>query len=85
MKPALFVGGGNFGEFVRTLQGGVQIAVGTVGTVKSLVQKGKLVMDQCRFFVLDEADQVVKPVIFSTSQTRHVFYSYCISLVKLVR
>eukprot|EP00466_Bigelowiella_natans_P009201 jgi/Bigna1/18887/gw1.38.5.1 len=60
VKHALFVGGGNFGQLIRTLKEGVQIAVGTIGTVKSLVNKNQLRMKHCRFFVLDEADQLIR-------------------------
>jgi len=60
VKHGLFVGGGNFGQLVRSLNEGVQIAVGTIGTLKSLTQKGKLCLSHCRFFVLDEADQLIR-------------------------
>lgn len=60
VKPHLFVGGGNFASLVRALAEGVHIAVGTLGTVKSLVQKNKMSLSHCRFFVLDEADQLIR-------------------------
>jgi ATP-dependent RNA helicase DeaD len=41
------------------LNAGGQIVVGTVGRVKDLISRHSLMLDQCRFVVLDEADEML--------------------------
>jgi ATP-dependent RNA helicase DeaD len=41
------------------LRGGGQIVVGTVGRVSDLIQRVSLVLHDCRFVVLDEADEML--------------------------
>jgi len=41
------------------LRGGGQVVVGTVGRVKDLISRNSLVLHDCRFVVLDEADEML--------------------------
>ncbi len=41
------------------LRSGGQIVVGTVGRVKDLIQRRSLILNDCRFVVLDEADEML--------------------------
>ena len=45
---------------IRTLQAGVDIVVATPGRLEDLIQNGSLSLSQCRFFILDEADGLLK-------------------------
>lgn len=37
----------------------VQIVVGTTGRVKEIIRRKPAILNECRFFVLDEADKLV--------------------------
>jgi ATP-dependent RNA helicase DeaD len=41
------------------LQGGGHVVVGTVGRVKDLISRHSIMLDQCRYLVLDEADEML--------------------------
>ncbi|HWI22331.1 MAG TPA: DEAD/DEAH box helicase [Baekduia sp.] len=41
------------------LRSGGQVVVGTVGRVKDLIQRRSLMLDSCRYVVLDEADEML--------------------------
>nr|MDQ3093241.1 DEAD/DEAH box helicase [Actinomycetota bacterium] len=41
------------------LRGGGQVVVGTVGRVLDLIQRASLILNSCRFVVLDEADEML--------------------------
>jgi len=56
----LVVGGSNINEQINTLNAGVDIVVATPGRLEDLINTGKLSLRQCRFFVLDEADGLLK-------------------------
>lgn len=54
-------GGAPYGKQLRMLDEGVQIVVGTPGRVMDLIQKkNALDLSQVRFWVLDEADEMLK-------------------------
>jgi len=53
-------GGSPYQPQVRALQRGAQVVVGTPGRVIDLIERGALRLDQIRFFVLDEADEMLR-------------------------
>jgi ATP-dependent RNA helicase DeaD len=71
-------GGQSIERQIRSLERGVQIVVGTPGRVIDLLDRKKLILDQLRFAVLDEADEMlsmgfiddVKKILKQTSATR---------------
>jgi ATP-dependent RNA helicase DeaD len=71
-------GGQSIERQIRSLEKGVQIVVGTPGRVIDLLDRKKLVLDQLRFAVLDEADEMlsmgfiddVKKILKQTSENR---------------
>jgi ATP-dependent RNA helicase DDX21 len=52
-------GGVPIGGQQRKLQGGVDIAVGTPGRIMDLIERGSLQLNEVRYLVLDEADQML--------------------------
>ncbi len=52
-------GGQPYERQFRGLQRGVQIVVGTPGRVMDHMRRGTLILDDLRFFVLDEADEML--------------------------
>ena len=56
----LVVGGQAVKDQVAALSSGVDIVVATPGRLEDLVSTGQLSLKQCRFFVLDEADGLLK-------------------------
>ncbi|XP_023349415.1 ATP-dependent RNA helicase Ddx1 [Eurytemora carolleeae] len=56
----LVVGGISINDQVAALNSGVDIVVATPGRLEDLINTGKLSLRQCRFFVLDEADGLLK-------------------------
>ncbi|CAM5778636.1 DEAD/DEAH box helicase [Cellulomonas persica] len=53
-------GGAPFLPQQRALQRGAQVVVGTPGRVIDHLERGSLVLDQARFLVLDEADEMLR-------------------------
>ncbi|KAL1502170.1 hypothetical protein ABEB36_007355 [Hypothenemus hampei] len=61
IKELLVIGGVNVKEQISQLQNpGADIIVGTPGRLEDLIQGGYLSLANCRFFVLDEADGLLK-------------------------
>lgn len=60
IRELLLVGGVNVKEQMQQLQEGVDIVVATPGRLEDLISGGYLSLAQCRFFVLDEADGLLK-------------------------
>ena len=60
VKELLVVGGVNVKEQIAALNNGVDIVVATPGRLEDLIQTGQMSLKQCRFFVLDEADGLLK-------------------------
>lgn len=54
------VGGVPAKQQIAVLNSGVDIVVGTPGRLEDLIQGGYLSLTHCRFFVLDEADGLLK-------------------------
>jgi len=53
------VGGTLVRDDIRILRQGVQIVVGTPGRVYDMINRGVLRLNACKFFVLDEADEML--------------------------
>ncbi|XP_047538346.1 ATP-dependent RNA helicase Ddx1 isoform X2 [Vanessa atalanta] len=60
VRELLVVGGINVKDQINQLNSGVDIVVGTPGRLEDLIQGGYLALTHCRFFVLDEADGLLK-------------------------
>ncbi|KAJ9589687.1 hypothetical protein L9F63_017131 [Diploptera punctata] len=60
VRELLVIGGVNVKEQIGALNAGVDIIVGTPGRMEDLISTGHLSLTQCRFFVLDEADGLLK-------------------------
>ncbi|EFN63841.1 ATP-dependent RNA helicase Ddx1 [Camponotus floridanus] len=60
VRELLVIGGVNVKEQIAVLNSGVDIVVGTPGRLEDLIQGGYLLLTHCRFFVLDEADGLLK-------------------------
>lgn len=60
VKDLLIIGGVSVKEQIATLNSGVDIVVGTPGRLEDLIQGGYLSLTHCRFFILDEADGLLK-------------------------
>jgi ATP-dependent RNA helicase DeaD len=53
-------GGSSYDNQIRQLKRGVQVVVGTPGRVIDHIKKGTLKLDQLKFLVLDEADEMLR-------------------------
>ncbi|WP_127842110.1 DEAD/DEAH box helicase [Actinomyces wuliandei] len=53
-------GGAPYGPQIGALRDGAQVVVGTPGRVIDLIEKGALRLDDVRYFVLDEADEMLR-------------------------
>ena len=60
VKDLLVVGGTAARDQIAALQAGVDIVVATPGRLEDLISTGELALNQCRFFILDEADGLLK-------------------------
>ena len=60
IKDLLVIGGVSVKEQISKLNSGVDIVVGTPGRLEDLIQGGYLSLTHCRFFILDEADGLLK-------------------------
>lgn len=60
VKELLLIGGVNVREQMSVLQSGVDIIVATPGRLEDLIGGGIVALTHCRFFVLDEADALLK-------------------------
>jgi len=60
VSELLVVGGVNVKDQISALNSGVDIVVATPGRLEDLISTGQLSLKQCRFFVLDEADGLLK-------------------------
>ncbi|XP_014220033.1 ATP-dependent RNA helicase Ddx1 [Copidosoma floridanum] len=60
LRELLLVGGQSIKDQITVLNHGVDIVVGTPGRLEALIQDGSMLLHQCRFFVLDEADGLLK-------------------------
>lgn len=60
IKEALLIGGVNVKDQLAELKSGVDIIVATPGKIEDLISGGHVSLTHCRFFVLDEADGLLK-------------------------
>lgn len=60
VKDLLVVGGAAARDQIAALKSGVDIVVATPGRLEDLISTGELALNQCRFFILDEADGLLK-------------------------
>ena len=58
-KIAPFYGGQYIGIQLGLLRSGIDVIVGTPGRVIDLIERGRLVLDEVQFMVLDEADEML--------------------------
>lgn len=59
LKIAPFYGGQYIGIQLGVLRSGIDVVVGTPGRVIDLIERGRLVLDEVQFVVLDEADEML--------------------------
>lgn len=59
LKTVCVVGGQDIEAQAFTLRRGVEIIIGTPGRLNDCVEKHYLVLNQCNYVVLDEADRCV--------------------------
>jgi ATP-dependent RNA helicase DDX1 len=60
IREYLLIGGQSSKEQINELQKGVDIIVATPGRLEDLIGQGFVLLTHCRFFVLDEADGLLK-------------------------
>ena len=60
VKELLVVGGAKAQDQINMLKSGVDIVVATPGRLEDLIDNNHLSLAQCRFFILDEADGLLK-------------------------
>lgn len=53
-------GGSAYGPQLNALKNGAQVVVGTPGRIMDLMDRGALILDRVRYFVLDEADEMLR-------------------------
>ncbi|XP_063975899.1 ATP-dependent RNA helicase Ddx1 [Diachasmimorpha longicaudata] len=60
IRPLLVIGGVPAKVQIAALESGIEIVVGTPGRLEDLIEGGYLSLAHCKFFVLDEADGLLK-------------------------
>lgn len=60
VRTLLLIGGVRVDEQKAELQQGIHIVVGTPGRLEEMINSGYVQLTHCRFFVLDEADALLK-------------------------
>jgi len=60
LKVLSATGGNKLHQDIRTLQVGVHAVVGTPGRVFDLIRRGELHVEQIKYIILDEADQMLE-------------------------
>lgn len=56
----MVVGGKSAQEQISAIRLGVEIVIGTPGRIEDLLDKRDLVLSQCYFVILDEADKMIE-------------------------
>jgi ATP-dependent RNA helicase DeaD len=57
---AVLCGGQDYSRQLKQLRGGAQVVVGTPGRILDHLDKGSLLLDNLRTFILDEADEMLR-------------------------
>lgn len=60
IRAQLLIGGMSAKEQINAIRQGVDIIVGTPGRLEDLINEGSVLLTHCRFFILDEADGLLK-------------------------
>lgn len=60
LKVVAVYGGASYGPQISALREGAQIVVGTPGRIMDLMERGELNLSALKFFVLDEADEMLR-------------------------
>lgn len=60
VRELLLIGGESAKDQINALQSGVDIIVATPGRLEEMINTGYVLLTHCRFFVLDEADGLLK-------------------------
>ena len=59
LYPACIIGGANMRQQIQALRDNHRIVVGTTGRIIDLIEQRELMLRTCRYFVLDEADEML--------------------------
>ncbi len=59
VKPACLIGGESIGGQIRELKRDNRVVIGTPGRILDLIRQRQLILRKCRYFVLDEADEML--------------------------
>jgi len=59
LRAGVFYGGADYRKQERTLEGGVDLAIGTPGRVLDFIRRGRLRVNRVRYLVIDEADRLL--------------------------
>jgi superfamily II DNA/RNA helicase len=59
LNMALLVGGEGFTDQVRKLERGVDVLIATPGRLLDLIERGKILLSDCKILVIDEADRML--------------------------
>ena len=71
VKVMLIVGGANAKDQIRELERGVDIIVATPGRLEDLINGGHVLLNDCRFFIIDEIDDLLQKGQKNFIQTLH--------------
>lgn len=85
-------GGAPINTQIKTLRRGIDIAVGTPGRVLDLLKRGELNLSQSRYFILDEADEMLKmgfiediELIFEKSSKKKRVYLFSATMPERIK
>ena len=77
ISSACVYGGGSRSEQIQMIKSGVDIVVATPGRLNDLIESKLLILDECSYLILDEADRMLdmgfEPQI---KKVRYSFYIY---------
>ena len=69
LKVLSATGGNQLRNDIQTLKSGAQFIVGTPGRIFDLIRRGDLVLDQMKYIILDEADQMLEDLFAEQIKT----------------
>ena len=69
LKVLSATGGNQLRNDIQTLKLGAQFIVGTPGRIFDLIRRGDLVLDQMKYIILDEADQMLEDLFAEQIKT----------------